>query len=467
MSKILFVYPNKEAYPIIPIGISLLSGILKHHGHEADLFDVTFMLSERYDNDARERIGLVKKVDVASFWGKGENVDIYDAFRKKIEEFNPDLIAFSIVENNYFFAKSLFKVAKDASTAAIIVGGLFPTTVPRFFIKDDLVDYICVGEGERAMLELANRIDKKEDPSDIPNLIVKRKGEIRINPLGEYYDWAPFIIQDWEIFDGRHLMKPFVGKMYKTGFFELSRGCPFGCSYCINKFSQKLFKKLGRYNREKPIKLLVKEIEHLKEKHNLELVFFNDENFLTMREERLREFCNEYKKINLPFFIATRADSLLDEFKLEMLKDAGVITIGIGVESGNEELRTKLLRKRISNQVYEKAFANCHKYGIRTTANVMIGLPFETYDNILESANFCKKLQARSVSLSIFAPYYGTELRDTCVKNGFMEDRLYKDISVLNHSILTMPQISRNRIEQLYYEFSNLVYPKPEGDAHV
>jgi radical SAM superfamily enzyme YgiQ (UPF0313 family) len=154
----------------------------------------------------------------------------------------------------------------------------------------------------------------------------------------------------------------------------------------------------------------------------------------------------------------TRADSLLDEEKISLLKDTGCVTIGIGVESGNEFIRRTILNKNISNSVYKKAFENCHKYDIRTTANIMIGLPFETEENIRESANFCREINARSVSLAIFAPYHGTKLREMCIDNGYVKDEIHKDIAIINDSILTMPQLSRDKIRELYYNFNDMVY---------
>lgn len=220
MSRVLFVYPNKEGYPIIPLGISVLSGILKHNKHETDLFDITFMIPERYDHDAREKTGVVKKVDVQKYWGSGDDVDIDNEFKKKISTFNPDLIAFSIVENNYACSKKLFKIAKDATKAPIIVGGLFPTIRPELFIENNNVDFICVGEGEYAVQELAEKLDRGQDTGNIPNLIVKDKGQVIRNGFAKYCNWEPLIFQDWSIFDERHLLKPFMGKMYRTGFLS-------------------------------------------------------------------------------------------------------------------------------------------------------------------------------------------------------------------------------------------------------
>lgn len=460
LAKILFVYPNKDGYPVIPLGIGLLAGILKHHGHTVDQFDVTFLVPERQDHKAREKTGQVIKVDVEKYWGEEKKSDIKAEFKNKIQNFKPDLIAFSIVENTYGCAKKLFDIAKElAPNTPIIAGGMFPTLEPGFFIENKNVDLICIGEGEYALTELARRIDNNEDISNIPNLIVKTNGKIIKNEFAKYYDWEPIIYQDWEIFDHRHLFKPFVGRMYKTGYFEISRGCPFNCSYCNNKIKQKLFKSLGNYNREKPIDSAIQEIKFMKEKYGLELIFFNDENFLTMRKDRLEHFCREYKdKINLPFFIQTRADSLIDESKIKLLSETGCATVGIGVECGNEEIRMNLLNKKIPNSVYKKAFENCRKYNLRTTANIMIGLPFETEENILESVDFCKELKVDSVSISIFCPYYGTKLRDICIENGFIEDTCHENISKINYSILRMPQLSEEKIEELYNNFTKLVY---------
>lgn len=459
MCKVLFVYPNKEGYPIIPLGVSVLSGILKKENHKVDLFDITFMMQERFDHNAREKTKQVDKVEVEKYWGIGETSDINDEFRNKILSFKPDLIAFTVVENTYGCAKLLFKTAKEATNSLVIAGGLFPTIIPQYFINDKNVDIICIGEGEYAIAELANRLDHKEIISNIPNLIVKDNDKIVNNNLSKYYNFIPPVFPDWEIFDKRHLLKPFMGKMLKTGFFEISRGCPHNCSYCLNHLNQKIFKGLGRYNREKPMELAISEIEYMKKKHELELIFFNDEHFMAMRKERFAEFCLQYKnRVNLPFFICTRADSLLDENRIKDLKNIGCITVGIGVECGNEEFRKKILNKNISNSVYEKAFANCHKYDIRTTANIMIGSPFETENNILESAEFCKRLKTKSVSLAVFAPFHGTRLRDVCIENGFI-DNIYDDsIAIIDHSILNMPQLSKDKILEMYLKFNDLVY---------
>lgn len=455
MSRILLVYPNSEGYPIIPIGLSLLSGVLKRHGHQVELFDATFLMSQRFDHEAREKTNVVEKVNVREFWGEGGGHDLEEKLQSQIAAFKPQIVAFSIIEDNYQCARRLCAVARAASRALIVVGGYFPTVAPQYFQNDPNIDLICSGEGEYALTELADALDKKADITGIKNL--------NGNPLSRYYDWEPNVHQDWTIFDERHLLKPFMGKMRRTGFFEMSRGCPYQCSYCVNHIFQEKNLGLGSYNRQKPIAYAIDEITRQKQQYGLDLVFFNDENFLSMSAARLADFCQQYRReVALPFYVCTRADSLLNENNVELLREAGCHTVGIGVETGNEELRFKVLNKKIKNDVYEKAFKNCHKYGLRTTANIMIGFPYETEANIMESADFIRRLEARSLSISIFAPYYGTKLREVCIAEGYMGDELYGDIGIVNNSILKMPQISAARLEELYLNFNDLVYSNTE-----
>lgn len=454
MSKVLFVYPNKEGYPIIPMGICVLSSLLKKDHHQVDVFDITFMVEKHLDHEARERTKSVKVVDVSKYWGEFKQVNILAEFEKKVREFKPNLIAFSVVENNFFWYKRLLTVLKEKFKIPIVVGGLFPTVRPDLFLDD--ADYVCLGDGEYPLMELVHRLDNNLNPEGILSIVTKNSPVTMYN---KYYNWEYKVFPDWDLFDERHFIKPFMGKMWKTGFFELSRGCPFNCSYCLNKFYQNKFECLGPYNRQKPLDFVMDEMEFFKKKYNLELIFFNDENFLTIKRNRLIQFCNEYRhKINLPFFIATRADSLLDEERVRILKQCGCVTVGIGVECGNEEFRKKILNKNILNSTYIKAFNNCHKYDLRTTANIMIGLPFETEENILESIEFCKKLKTQSVGLSIFAPYCGTHLREVCIQNNFMEDKLYEDIAIINDSVIHMPQLSKEKIDEYYHKFLPMVY---------
>lgn len=467
MAKILFIYPNTEGYPMIPLGISTLSSILKLHKHEVDLFDTTFMLGNFEDLKSRENLNIVQKVDTSEFWGRDERKNVKKELLTKINDFHPDIIGFSMIENNYHYAKILFAEIKQNFDIPIIVGGVFPTIGTKYFLEDENVDIICYGEGEQALIELMQKIENNEKISDIQNLIIKKNNEVQSDNTRKFYNLENYCFPDWEIFDVRHLMKPFMGKMWKIGNFGTSRGCSHKCSYCINHLYQKKFKNAGKYYREKPLDLVIQEILNMKNRYSLELILFYDENFCIMKNNRFKEFCKEYKKqIDLPFLIQTCADTLLREERIRMLKDAGCVTITMGIEAGNEEIRRKILNKNISNDVYIRAFKNCRKYGIRTTGNVMLGLPNETEENIIETINFCKQCNPDSIGIAIFVPFYGTKLREMCIREGLMDDKLYDTISYHNSSILKSPNITKERFNELYYNFQNMVFDSKKGETN-
>ncbi len=454
--NILFVYPNKDSYPMIPLGISVLAGILRDNDYNVDVFDITFMMEEKIDNTVKEKTGMVKKTNVNEYWGDNKDINVIDEYEKKINSFKPDLVCFSIVENNYTYAKKLIDKSKEFSGAPLIVGGIFPTTAPEFFIDDDNVDLICIGEGEDLILEVAKRVKEKRGYENIPNLLTNENKRINYYP---YYNWEPYSYQCCEIFDDRHFYKPFLGKVWRAGYFETSRGCPHKCTYCANCIYQDKFKELGKYNRTKPIEYVIKEIEYMVDKYDLDLVWFNDENFMMMSKDRFNEFAEKYKeRINLPFFMQTRANTLLDEEKIKTLKEIGCASIGVGLEVGNEERRRKFLQKNVSNESYKKALDLCNKYDLRVSCNVIIGLPFETEEDIMETMNFCKEIKTPSVTVSVFAPYHGSKLYDTCIENELIEKKYYDDISIRNESVLNMPQLSKEKINELYYNFNKMVF---------
>ena len=452
--NILLVYPNKESYPMIPLGLSVLAGVLRDARHDVKIFDTTFMMEKSYiDHKEREKLGLVQHTEAESIWSKDKK-DVYQELCNIIKDFNPKLVGVSIVENNYTLAKKLMSHIKRYFNIPIIVGGIFPTVAPQFFIQDKNVDILCGGEGERAIVELANKLESGDSIKKIKGLAIKNGNKkITVNLQTDFYDWKPFTYQNWEVFDERHLLKPYRGKMWRTGCFEMSRGCPHQCSFCVNSTYQELFKDCGKYRREKDIMDSLLEISLLTSWHNLELIWFHDENFLTMSRDRFKKFIKGYKKIDLPFFIQTRADSLLDMGKLQALKDSNCDTISIGVEVGNEWFRKTMLNKPIKNETYIQAFKNCKEVGIRTTANVMMGFPDENDANLGDTISFLKKCQPDNVGLALLAPYYGTEVRNVCIKEGLIEDKFYPEISFYK-SIL---KDNAPSLEHYYTNFTKLL----------
>jgi len=178
-----------------------------------------------------------------------------------------------------------------------------------------------------------------------------------------------------------------------------------------------------------------------------------------MSAKRFQKFCIEYKRrIGLPFFIQTRVDIAINRKRVGMLKEANCVTIGIGLETGNCKLRRGILNKFIPDDTYIEAFRIYHKFNIRITASIMIGFPTETEEDIQSTIEFCKKVKPESLNVSIFAPYHGTSLRKFCIDKHYIEDVYDETMSINRPSILNMPQLSRETINEYYYKFADEVY---------
>ena len=453
--RVLFLYPNTASELRIPLGISILSSCLKNSGHETKLFDTTFMTPEyAKDDKLMAKSGFVKETDIDKYIGKIESKDIKTELLTLLKEYDPDLVAMSLVERNYITGMKLLEYVKSAWDYPTLVGGIMPTLVPEMLIENKNVDMVCIGEGEKPIVELADRIAKGEPYEHVNNLWVKKSENVIKNKLNPQTNLDKVPFQDWEIFDLKHLYKSFEGKVYVAGSFELSRGCMKHCSFCVAPQLRKCLATSGvPYFRRKSIKRAIAEMKYFKDRYKLEMISFTDPDFLTgMRRETLMEFHDLYKEeVGLPFIIQSGAETITEE-RVKVLKGMNCVTISVGVEHGNAEFRKKILKKVATDKQILNCFKYLKKYGLRATANYMIGLPHETEKLVFDSIEFNKRLKPPSIAVTYFVPFLGTELYDMCVKEGFIK-RFDPYADVYLESALDMPQLSKKKIGELLKVF--------------
>lgn len=455
--KILLVYPNFECSLRIPLALAIFSAILKQNGHQAEIFDPTFMSSGfGADYKYMESRQVVKKTRLDELVGEVPNRDVLQEFENHVRSFQPDVIGFSVIERNYHMFKKLADVLQDDfPDIPVLVGGILPTIYPNLLLEDPRVDWICVGEGESLIARLADLWPDRKAIEKLPNLWYKRDGMVVKNPLGPLENMAAVPDQDWSGFDRRQLLKPFEGNVYMGGSFEWSRGCMNRCSFCVGPALRGAYEMGGRaYHRTKPVEKIIREIARKKEEYGLTLNAFCDTNFLQgISLDLLKEFCERYRKeVNIPFMMQTSAESITEE-KLMLLMGAGCVTASIGVESGSERMRKNVLKKGPSKARIKKCFDLCRRYGLRLTANYMIGLPFETEEDVLQTIRFNQELNPPSIAIHYFTPFLGTALYDLCLREGFYQG-FDPTASVYRSSPLNMPQLPPERIEELVQIFT-------------
>lgn len=385
--KILFGYINSSRSFDLPMGIAYLSAMLKTHGHQTSLLDMTWP----------------EDLKTPSFWK------------------DYDLLAMSATTLDYADATAiarLWKGTPNNTDRPVILGGCKAITEPEKSIRDPSVDAICIGEGEHALLEFIDKYENtKQLPITVENFWVKREDKIYRNPLRpliEDLDTLPF--PDRSIFDKRHI------ELYHPGTaFLTSRGCPYHCSECINHYLQKLYAGLGSYTRFRTPDNILAEISQVREQYKIKRIFFIDDTF-TLNGKGLKVFLHRYgKEVGLPFLIMGRCNTVTREM-IQDLKDAGCIYVGYGIESGNLRVRNEILKRDMTDEQIINAFRWTHEAGIETASYNMIGIPTETRKEMFETIRLNKKVHPSIVQTALLYPFPKTEIYDLADRKGLLED---------------------------------------------
>lgn len=423
--RITFVYPdlaaNEPTYTgYFHHGIASLSAVLKKAGHETSLIQFT------------------KEISVKDF-------------QEKIKFLKPDLISFSSTTHVFAFVQKYAKAAKEITKTPIICGGVYPTLSPEEVLKDENIDMVCRGEGDIALTELCQKIEKGQNIENIDNIWVKKRGEIyknKIRPFISDLDALPF--PDREIFDYPNLNLEKQG----IGTFMFSRGCPYQCTFCCESTLSKLYPNSQNYFRFRSSWLAVEEIKRTVKKYPFVKFIRFDDDLLFAKKEWVREFIGLYQKeVGLPFSTDMRIN--VDEEILTLLKQGGGYLLRFGVESGNDFILKEVLNKGITVKQIEKVFKLAKEKKFKTQAYNIVGVPYEGAKEILETIKLNTRIKPDISIVSIFHPYHGTYLYELCREKGFLKKE--KDLKIpknyYSYSILSLPTIRKEQIDFFFRYF--------------
>ena len=463
--RVLLINCNTMLDTLVTAGIGILSASLKEADVDVKLFDTTFYrTAEQTGDEARAKALQVKQTSFEDLGIVPETEDVIDAFVNEVASYQPHLIGLSSIEVTHPLGIRLLDAVKNSGIPTV-VGGPYATFAPDIVIRTGSVDMVCIGEGEEPLVELCQTMREGGDITKIANLWVKQANEIHKNPVRKPVALDKLPKQDWSVYDERRFWKPMGGKISVTGTFEKNRGCPYTCTFCINSGFDKLYGDLGGYYREQDIERLVDEMAEKKEEFNLAYVYLVAESFLTTTLNRVENFARLYKeKVGLPFWVEARPESVTPD-KIGLLKEMGCEGISVGVESGNVELREKLLGRKIADETIIKAFDLLRESDIRVSANNIIGFPTETREMIFDTIRLDRRIDPDGVMVSFFSPYKGATLRDICQDLGYLKD---EDIA-LDYRLgptMDMPQMSAMELSGLHRTFPLYVkFPEEEWDG--
>jgi radical SAM superfamily enzyme YgiQ (UPF0313 family) len=439
--RILFIYtreiPQSPVKPLtyldaIQFGISYISAFLKKHGHETRL------------------LVLTRQSDFSS-------IDAY------LAEFSPQVVAFTAVATEYPFVEKIgLYIKTHYPDLFLLIGGVHVSLAPDDSMLDTF-DALCVGEGEEAMLELVQQLERGELPSGIPNLWIKKAGVIEKIPM------RPFLRDlDALPFPDRGMWDEWIdlSRSSKRPTLLLGRGCPYDCTYCCNHALRKLTG--GRYVRTRSPENIIREIEEVLEQLPMVREFYLEIETFGANWNWSMELCALLEKLNakraqpLAFGVNMRITSSLmkrdlDEY-FSRLKKSNFRYVHIGLESGSERVRREILRRDYSNAEISRAVAIAKKHGLEVMIFNLIGLPTETLDDFHETVRMNQICLPGWSYHSIFYPYPGTDLYNQCKQMGVLPHDLLDHGQERVRAILDFPEFSREQIQKAYIWFDYYVY---------
>ena len=385
--KVVFFFPSfASSEATAPLGILAVATPLIRAGYEVVLIDST--IAPNYKKRVLEEVRDALCLGISLVTGPmiRETVEIAGA----VKAWNPEF--------------------------PIVLGGWHPSLLPDQTLQAECVDYVVRGQGEDALLELVQHLEKRSAPDLIPGIGFKRDGRLHLTPerpLKPLADMPPkaYQIADFDAYERG------CGKRW--AMYTSSLACPFNCSYCTNA---------GVYGRKwnalSP-EQFVEETVDLTRRYRLEMLWVVDDNFM-VDLDRARAIAEGLVRTGSQFKWSVQATTnmvaRLSREDLILLRRAGLHQICQGVDSGSTKV-LQLMGKTFQDfdQIYESA-ARCLFAGIRPSFNIIFAFPGEGSRERRETIRFmmdvCRRFPGAEFWTNIFTPYPGSPIMARAVELG-------------------------------------------------
>jgi anaerobic magnesium-protoporphyrin IX monomethyl ester cyclase len=341
--------------------------------------------------------------------------------KQTIRKLNPEIVGITCSSASYQQCVETAKAVKATLPfCKVVVGGWHPSYMPDSMLQHPEIDYVVMGEGERAMTELATHITKGEDDHAIAQI-----AGIAYRHEGKIVKTAQKFIKDLDQipFPARHLLPmhlyereiPYL-RAKPVDTMNIARGCPYNCAYCETR------RLWGLGCRAFSPARVVDEINHLATNYGTKGIYFLGDNF-TIHEKRTVELCELIKKskLGIEWVCDTRADLISREL-LRTMREAGCRTIWFGVESGSPRILQKI-NKGVTLEQTVQAFKLCREEDVQIACSFILGIPGETLSDMEATYKFAKKLDPDWCQFNVFIAVPGSGLYDEVMQKG-LYDRL-------------------------------------------
>ncbi len=374
----------------------------------------------------RERVGTTVEI-----WDYGVMRYHPDQLRSQLARFAPDAVGFTAMTPIVNSAARLAGVVKDFSRDIVtLVGGPHLSAIPeRTLAEFSAFDVGVIGEGEQALADLCQSIQRGDRVlRGVPGTVYREDGDIRRGPVREMLanlDQLPFPARDlidFSLYQGSS-SPGLSSKLRNITELFTSRGCPVHCFFCGSFVTHR-----GKV-RFRSARHVLDEVRECVERYGVDHFTIDDDTF-TYGRERLIEICHGLHELGVSWDCDSRVSNV-DQELLQLMADSGCVKIAFGVESGSPRM-LEAVRKRITLEQIEAAFAAAHRAGILTSAFVMIGShPSETPAEVEQTFRLMLRIKPDFVMVYVAVPYPGTDLHRVMTEEGLVESEDWDEYDIV------------------------------------
>lgn len=361
----------------------------------------------------------------------------------KIIECNPLLAGIFAHTIRMMHASETLKILQDnAPHIRTLLGGRHPTALPEKTLCEEVVDYLCYGEGFYPLAGLLQLLRAGRDISSQPvrGIWYKQNGNVVPSPRAELLkdlDELPLIAWDllpvqkykahnWQCFDNLEKRQPYA-------IIYSSIGCPFNCSYCV---VNTVFG--GPAIRLRSPAKIVEEIDFLVRNYNVRNLRMVDDLF-TFKPDRVVQICDLIiqRGYDLNIWVYGRVDAV-NKTMLSKMKQAGMHWICYGIEAGRESVREGV-HKKISPEKIRKGLIMTKDAGINIIANFIFGLPDDNLETMQQTLDMAKEYNFEYVNFYCAMAWPGSKLYEDSVTKGLRLPDTWSGYAQLSEDTLPLP----------------------------
>lgn len=378
--------------------------------------------------------------------------------KQKLKEYAASIIGISATTPQMVVGLEIARIAKEVNPSCkVVFGGPHPTAMAEDVLENPNVDFVVRGEGEMTLLDLILALGGGKKLENVYGLSFKKDDRAVSNPP------RPLIANlDVLPFPARHLFpfpQAYSSPMLKRRIFAdimTSRGCIGHCIFC----NRMVF---GRTVRMMSPEYVINEIEHLIANYGVGELHLADDLF-AYDVDRASKICDMIIERKLDIVWSASGGMRVDGYTKDLLKkmrSAGCYRVHFGVESGSDEILTKI-GKGTNREQIRQAFSDAKEAGMITVAAFMLGNYGENKETMEETIKFSKSIKADYCQFMMAVPFPGSAYYVILDKNKQILTKDWAKYEMFSDPIFETEDLNKTLMVKMWHKAHRAFFFRPE-----